>query len=69
MANNDPVDDSIDDSMDWDDAPEPPCYTCGGDGVVDSVAECSGRWGFDDRGPGTCPNCNGSGLRKDQQTF
>ena len=48
---------------------EPRCSTCGGDGDVDSVAEVSGRWGWDDDGPGTCPNCGGSGLRKDQTTF
>ena len=49
--------------------PEPTCMNCGGDGFVDSVAAGSGRWGWVDDGPGTCWNCNGSGLRKDQQLF
>ena len=48
---------------------EPRCSTCGGDGFVDSVAQESGRHGWDPEGPGTCTNCNGSGLRKDQQVF
>ena len=48
---------------------EPACMNCGGEGVVDSVASESGRWDWDDDGPGTCPNCNGSGSRKDQQWF
>jgi hypothetical protein len=70
MANYDPVTQPLDDDpMDWDDAPEPKCMSCCGDGFVDNVAEESGRYGWDTDGPGTCPNCNGSGLRKDQQTF
>ena len=52
-----------------DDGPEPVCLNCFGEGFVDSVSETSGRRGWDDDGPGTCPNCNGSGLRKDQQWF
>lgn len=48
---------------------EPTCMTCGGDGFVDSVAGESGRYFWDDDGPGTCPNCNGSGSRKDQKWF
>jgi hypothetical protein len=48
---------------------EPACMDCGGEGVVDSVSESSGRILWDDDGPGTCPNCCGSGLRKDQQWF
>ena len=48
---------------------EPACMSCSGEGVVDSVCEESGRCGWDDDGPGTCPNCNGSGLRKDQTWF
>lgn len=48
---------------------EPLCMTCHGDGVVDSVSQESGRWGWDTDGPGDCPNCGGSGLRKDQKTF
>lgn len=48
---------------------EPLCMSCNGDGIVDSVCEESGRWGWDDDGPGPCPNCNGSGMRKDQQWF
>jgi hypothetical protein len=48
---------------------EPSCMSCAGEGIVDSVCEESGRWGWDDDGPGTCPNCNGSGLRKDQTWF
>lgn len=54
------VDDS--DADDFDDDDE-----YGGEGIVDSVCEESGRWGWDDDGPGTCPN--GSGLRKDQMYF
>lgn len=45
------------------------CRSCCGEGFVDSVCEESGRWDWDDDGPGTCPNCNGSGLRKDQRYF
>lgn len=48
---------------------EPVCDTCGGDGWVESVADESGRHGWDDDGPGTCPNCGGTGLRKDQKRF
>ncbi len=57
-----------DDEDDYDDD-EPRCTTCGGDGFVDSVAAETGRYGWDDDGPGKCPNCKGSGLRKDQQYF
>lgn len=60
--------DRSDDSQDTD-CEEPSCLDCGGEGFVDSVSESSGRRGWDDDGPGTCPNCNGSGLRKDQQWF
>ena len=63
------VDDSDADDFDDDDGCEPSCMSCGGEGIVDSVCEESGRWGWDDDGPGTCPNCNGSGLRKDQTWF
>jgi hypothetical protein len=62
-------DDNPHDDNPHDDGPEPSCLTCGGEGLVDSVSETSGRRGWDDDGPGTCPNCNGSGLRKDQQVF
>lgn len=48
---------------------EPPCHDCGGEGWVDSVVEYSGRWGWDDDAPGICPNCRGSGKRKDCTTF
>jgi DnaJ-class molecular chaperone len=61
-------DDRFDDEDDFGDQ-KPACMNCGGDGFVDSVAAESGRWGWDDDGPGTCWNCNGSGLRKDQQCF
>jgi DnaJ-class molecular chaperone len=62
------IDDDLDTDYELDDHEES-CSTCGGDGFVDSVAEESGRWGWDDEGPGPCPNCGGSGLRKDQVTF
>lgn len=61
--------DSDMDDFDDDDGYEPPCMSCSGEGTVDSVSAESGRWGWDDDGPGTCPNCNGSGLRKDQKWF
>lgn len=48
---------------------EPDCVTCGGEGWVESIAETTGRWGWDDAGPGRCPNCGGSGLLKDCTTF
>ena len=60
---------SADDDFDDDDEHGPRCMSCGGEGIVDSVCEESGRWGWDNDGPGTCPNCNGSGLRKDQTYF
>lgn len=37
------------------------CHTCGGQGVVDSVVDETGRYGWDEDAPGTCPNCRGSG--------
>lgn len=62
-----------DDAEDYDDFhdfdEEPHCRTCCGDGWVESVAEESGRYGWDDDGPGKCPNCRGSGLLKDCSTF
>ena len=54
---------------DFDEEFEPPCHTCGGEGWVESVAAESGRHGWDDEGPGLCPNCGGSGLAKDCTTF
>jgi len=57
------------DDDDYNDVFEPYCMSCGGEGVVDSVAEETGRWFWDDDAPGKCPNCNGSGLRKDQSYF
>ena len=48
---------------------EPSCMTCFGDGWVDSVVEETGRFGWDPDEPGKCPNCGGSGLRKDQTYF
>lgn len=62
------MDDYFDDDEDFDDH-EPHCRDCGGEGYVDNVAEISGRWGWDDDGPGFCPNCRGSGLLKDCTTF
>jgi DnaJ-class molecular chaperone len=50
-------------------ADEPRCHSCGGDGWVDNVAQESGRMFWDTYGPGPCPNCGGSGLRKDCTTF
>jgi hypothetical protein len=61
-------DDRFDDEDDFG-GQEPACMNCMGEGVVDSVAGESGRWDWDDEGPGICPNCNGSGSRKDQQWF
>jgi hypothetical protein len=61
-----------DDEGDWSDDmgdDEPDCMTCGGDGFVDSVAQETGRHGWDDDGPGECPNCGGTGKRKDQKWF
>lgn len=46
-----------------------PCPVCGGEGWVDSVAEHSGRYFWDSNGPGPCPNCKGSGDRKDCTVF
>jgi len=55
-----------DEYLDEDDFdPESNCHTCGGDGFVDSVAEETNRWGWDDDGPGECPNCRGSGKAED----
>ena len=54
--------DDYDDFHDFDE--EPYCRTCCGDGWVESVAAESGRYGWDDDGPGKCPNCRGSGLLK-----
>ena len=54
-------DDTTDDELE--------CTSCGGAGWVWSVADESGRYGFDDDEPGTCPNCGGTGLRKDQKWF
>lgn len=61
------VDGRIEDDDDYGD--EPLCNDCGGDGWVDSVSEATGRRGWDTDGPGRCPNCRGSGLRKDCTTF
>jgi hypothetical protein len=63
-----PSDDTFDDEDDFG-GPDLACLSCGGDGFVDSVAGESCRYGWDDDGPGTCPNCDGSGLRKDQKWF
>ena len=52
-----------------DDDREYPCHTCGGDGWVLSVAEASGRHGWDTEGVGDCPNCGGSGNRSDCTVF
>ena len=59
----------IDEERDFDFEDEPRCHTCGGEGIVESVAEASGRYGWDDDDIGTCPNCRGSGLAKDCTTF
>ena len=61
--------DDFDDDYDYECDEEPSCHTCGGEGWVESVAEESGRWGWDDDGPGKCPNCRGSGLSKDCSTW
>ena len=41
------------------------CHTCGGEGFVESVAQETNRWGWDEDDVGECPNCGGSGLAKD----
>jgi len=64
---DEPCMDDYDD--DFEDRDEPHCDTCGGAGWVESVARESGRYFYDTDSPGTCPNCGGSGLRKDQKTF
>lgn len=63
--------DDFDEPYEYDDYgdDEPTCHTCCGEGWVESVAEESGRWGWDEDGPGKCPNCRGSGLLKDCTTF
>ena len=58
-----------DDFDDYDYEEEPSCHTCCGEGWVESVAAASGRYFWDDDGPGKCPNCRGSGLLKDCTTF
>jgi hypothetical protein len=55
--------DRSDDSQDID-GESPACLSCFGEGFVDSVSGTSGRRGWDDDGPGTCPICNGTGLKK-----
>lgn len=62
-------DQQIDDDRDFDFEDEPRCHTCCGEGWVESIAAESGRYGWDDDGPGRCPNCRGSGLAKDCSTF
>lgn len=62
------IDDELDDDVSDPDY-EPRCHTCGGEGFVENVAAETGRWGWDEDGMGTCPNCRGSGLRKDCTTF
>jgi hypothetical protein len=53
----------------YDDDDEPGCQTCGGDGFeeCEDVNSSEGCWiaGCDGYFH-TCPNCNGSGLAKDQ---
>lgn len=49
--------------------PEPECHTCGGSGWVESLAEERGDWLCYEDKPGDCPNCKGSGLRKDCTYF
>lgn len=49
------------DDEDYEPDPDALCNTCGGDGFVDSVAEVTGRHGWDDEGPGDCPDCLGTG--------
>ncbi len=56
-------------AIDDDGDPEARCHTCCGEGWVESVAQETNRWGWDEDGPGKCPNCRGSGLRKDCTTF
>lgn len=43
------------------------CITCLGEGWVESVVHETNRYGWDDDAPGPCPNCGGSGFRKDQR--
>ena len=55
---------------DYDDAADGgPCQTCGGDGFeeCEDTDSAEGCWIADCDGEiHTCPNCNGSGLAKDQ---
>lgn len=55
------------DIWDGDDDQELECITCLGEGWVDSVSQETGRYLWDTDGPGSCPNCGGSGYRKDQR--
>lgn len=59
------ADDQYDDD-EFDDDRELECISCLGEGWVDSVAAETGRYLWDTDGPGPCPNCGGSGFRKDQ---
>ena len=56
------------DEQDWGDD-ETRCCTCGGSGMVESMLEELQRFGWDEDKPGTCPNCGGSGFRKDCTYF
>ena len=55
-----------DDEYPWDDGdPEPQCMTCGGEGFVFGDELDDPLW-YDSGEAYSCPNCSGSGLRKDQ---
>lgn len=59
---------SADDEEDGD---EPDCMDCGGDGWVhgSEIADFYDYGWIDENKTYRCPNCGGSGLRKDQTTF
>lgn len=59
----------MDDDYEWEEkCDDPTCSTCYGEGWVESVVDETNRWLWD-RDAGECPNCHGTGLRRDQTYF